>query len=126
MIHRSDAYTWSGTVTITEDDATGLSTSIDARGGANYISITIPIEWTAAQITFKASVDNLTFYDIRTDGYVELIVETVPGISVPLTPAQVDALTIWPYLKVRSGTSAGPVTQLTADKILTLMFERVD
>ncbi|WP_425065628.1 hypothetical protein [Reyranella sp.] len=105
------------TATITGGDATGLSGAVDC-GSARLALIIMPAGWTAADLTFKESVDNSTFVD-KYDAYgVEYTVVCAASRAIVINlPDFLGAR----YLKFRSGTSGTPVTQ-SGNRVLTLVL----
>lgn len=81
-------------------------------GGYSLVGIALPSNWTAADLTFRASADGgVTWYELAdTTGLV-----TIPSLSpdsfVALDPKNWIAVR---SLKVRSGTEQSPVNQLSA------------
>jgi hypothetical protein len=92
-----------------------LSGAVDLNN-ARLASIQMPAAWTAANLTFQASADGVTYADLYDNEAVEYTVQAAASrvLIVPL----VDFLGIR-YLKVRSGTSAAAVAQ-GAERMLAL------
>ena len=84
------------------------------------LGIGIPASWTAADLTFQGSMDNVTYYDLRNAAGVELQVPVTAGDGISFHP---DDFRAWLYLKIRSGTSATPVNQ-GADRVLDVAIGR--
>ena len=84
------------------------------------LGIGIPATWTAATLTFQASMDNVTFYDMRNAEGTELEVPVTAGDWIAFNP---DDLRSPLYVKIRSGTSAVPVNQ-AADRVLDVAIGR--
>ena len=107
----------SSLLTPTLDIAIGLSLSaaIDL-GAAKLARITVPAAWTAANLTFQTSPDNVTFSDLYDKAGVEYTVTAAAAhaIAIPVSDNMVGR-----YIKVRSGTGALPVVQ-AALRTLTL------
>jgi hypothetical protein len=80
--------------------------------------IITPAAWTAAAITFQASPDGVTYYDLWFNDAEYTIasatVATAAARSIVLDPAVFYGIR---YLKLRSGTSAAPVNQGAARTI---------
>ena len=105
------------TATATIANGASLSGVIDL-GGRKLVAIDMPASWTAASLTFQASVDGTNF-DNMYDGATER--------SVTVAASYYSMLNIgdWigvRYLKVRSGTSGTPVNQGGA-RVLTLVIQ---
>ena len=107
------------TATITGGDATGLSAAVDC-GSARLALIIMPAGWTAADLTFKESIDNSTgsYVDKYDSAGVEYA--AVVGASRSVTINLSDFIGAR-YLKIRSGTSGTPVTQ-GGTRTLTLVL----
>jgi hypothetical protein len=103
-------------VTIAFNDATGLSTPADL-GGCSAVRIGMPAAWTAASLTFQVSVDGVSYANLYKSDGTEYSVSAAASREILLSPADFAGIR---FLKVRSGTSGTPVTQLTADRILTI------
>ena len=95
---------------------TALSDAVDLRG-ADVIRITIPDAWTAADITFLVDDGDGTFRDLWMEWGWELAIWVVAGTSIEcsvfLRLQQINRI------KIRSGTSGGPVNQ-TAEREIVL------
>ena len=100
---------------------TALSNAVDLNG-CTLGAILIPSVWTSAAVTFRASHDGVTFYDVYSGG---------PGATdavVEYGLANAAAVSRWYYLDykyflgaewvmVRSGVTATPVNQAAARTI---------
>ena len=105
------------TATATIANGASLSGVIDL-GGRKLVAIDMPASWTAASLTFQASIDGTNF-DNMYDGATER--------SVTVAASYYSMLNIgdWigvRYLKIRSGTSGTPVNQGGA-RVLTLVIQ---
>jgi hypothetical protein len=105
------------TTTTTIQSGGSLSTAIDL-GTAKLGRIAMPASWTAANVTFQSSPDNVVYNDLYDSNGNEYTITTAAsrGIIVPHD----DFLSVR-YLKIRSGTSAIPVAQ-GADRVITLVL----
>jgi hypothetical protein len=86
-------------------------------GQTLFVGYIMPAAWTAANLTFQASTDDSTFFDVfdnfgnevqhivDIDRYITLEVSQFPSIRA---------------LKIRSGTSAAPVNQ-GADRTIQIL-----
>jgi hypothetical protein len=97
-------------------DADGLSAAIDLADEA-LLAIRTPATWTTADLTFMASDDGVTYYDLHEDGGTEvtiasanMVVDRFIGFSEALS----EHFRGIRYLKLRSGVSATPVQQAAA------------
>lgn len=92
------------------------STSLSAGvfvGGGRHMAIEMPSGWTAALITFQGSKDGVTWQNIYNDSGVEVSATVTAGTGCALDVAAL-SLAPWPWLKIRSGTSASAVNQEAA------------
>ena len=92
---------------VTIGNGTSLSAAV-ALGNYLLAGISIPASgsWTAANLTFQASVDGgVTYFDLWKDGseYVVTVTPVTNGSFLILSPADFAAFT---HIKVRSGTAA--------------------
>jgi hypothetical protein len=108
-------YPVSSTIQITSGTSITASVDLDRTVLAGII---LPATWDTAALTFQASVDGTTFFDLY-DGTTERSLTTagVLGKAISLDSA---AWLPWRYIKLRSGTAATPVNQ-TATRTLTLV-----
>lgn len=90
-----------------------LAASVDLEG-KTLLGIIMPSAWTAASLTFSVSADNTTFVDLY-DSSVEVSVAAGINRFIRLNPNDWVGIR---YIKVRSGTTAVPVTQAAARAIL--------
>jgi hypothetical protein len=89
-----------------------LSDSLDCTSGS-IVRITMPSQWTPANLTFAISSDGTGFNDLVDRNGDDIMVVVVPGSA--LVVAQYgDFLKAVAFLKVRSGTRANPVAQKEA------------
>lgn len=104
----------SGTAAI----ASGQSLSAPVNlGGRIPVGVYMPASWTAAGLSFQASPDGSTWYDVHEPGG-EVTVAASPGIYVSFDPLPFYGVN---FLKIRSGTSGVPVAQ-GASRSLTMML----
>jgi hypothetical protein len=104
------------TASVTIANGQALSTVADLRGLGQVITVIMPSTWTAAALTFQASIDGANFFDVRYNGAE--VMDSAPPVSkwIAFDPAVFAAAR---YLKIRSGTSGTPVNQ-AAERTLTL------
>lgn len=88
-------------------NAGSLAPAIDL-GGTTLAGIIIPSAWTAANLTFSVSTDNVTFNDLYDSTGTEVSVTVAASRFIRLSPADWVGVR---FLKVRSGTAAVPVAQ---------------
>jgi len=107
------------TTTTTIANGASQSAAIDLTDrGRLLLCIQMPAAWTAANITFLASNDGVTYGPVY-DQYLELTVYNVAALAYLAVP-------YWKfmgmrYLKIRSGTAGTPVNQ-GAGRTLTLVI----
>ena len=92
-----------------------LSDVLDCSA-APPVRISQPTGWTAANLTFQVSSDNVVFEDLFDNTGHEVMVNVVPGTVVRLSAAWAVAPL---FLKFRSGTRGAPVPQ-TATRVFTV------
>jgi hypothetical protein len=88
----------------------GLSTAQDVQGLAP-IAILMPDGWTAADLSFQKSADNIAFRNVYDQDGAEVVVKATTSAWVDLLPAEFPGVL---YLKLRSGTLATAVQQAAA------------
>lgn len=95
---------------------TALSDAVDLTGVV-VSGIYMSGAWTTATLSFQASPDGNTWYEIYEAGSSEYSASAAASTLIPL-----DVPTMWSvrYLKVRSGSSASPTNQ-AAERVLTLV-----
>lgn len=107
----------SATTTAAIASGTSLSSPIDLSKGALVYMLT-PSAWTAADLTFQISEDNITFYDLFDNAGFELKRTITPGVAVLVDTKWTEAA-MW--IKLRSGSRVKPINQ-AADRPFTLML----
>ena len=105
------------TKTVTIANGSSLSSAVDL-GGRKLVAIVMPSGWTAAALTFQASVDGANYYNVY-DGSTERSVAVDADYYSMLAIGDYVGVR---YLKVRSGTSASGVNQ-GADRTLTMVLQ---
>ena len=90
-------------------------------GAGRVVGIVTPSGWDAADITFQASVDGVTYNDVYIDSAdTEVTIQAAASRHIRLaTP-----LAGVPWLKVRSGTTGSPVNQADA-VVVTVVVESI-
>jgi hypothetical protein len=82
----------------------------------------MPTSWTAADLTFQgAEKQDGTFQNIYDSDGTEVTVSAAASRAISLTPAEMDALSAWAAIKVRSGTAGSPVAQAAARDVFVVM-----
>lgn len=78
--------------------------------------INMPTSWTAADLTFQGAEKGVdgTYQNIYDSDGSELTVSAAASRAIALTPSEMDALSAFAAIKVRSGTSASAVAQAAA------------
>lgn len=102
------------------------SISIGIHVAGKLSAIQIPPAWTAAAITFQASQDGLTYYDVYDGANATTTERTIASANIPTTGGRFLPLDLvdWigvNYVKIRSGTSAAPVNQ-GAERVIILVM----
>lgn len=92
-----------------------LSNIIDF-GLARPFAIQMPAAWTAANLTFQASIDGVTFADLYDDAGVEVLLTATASHVIIMPPSKFIGLR---WLKVRSGTAGVAVAQ-GAERVLLM------
>jgi hypothetical protein len=94
-----------------------LSGAVDL-GGRKLVAIVMPGTWTAASLTFQASPDGVTYYDVY-DGATERALTVAASYYSALAIGDWVGLR---WIKVRSGATGTPVNQ-AAERTLTLVIQ---
>lgn len=103
--------------TVTIASGTSLSPAV-ALGAQSILAIVIPAGWDAADLTFQASVDGVTYFNLHEAANdTEVTVQAGASRFIRLDPNLFGGL---PFVKLRSGTAGVPVNQ-TAARTLTLL-----
>ena len=100
--------------------AASLSEAVDLEY-TTLVAVIMPSAWTAADLTFQVSYNNVTFVDLydAIGAEVALVVDASRCVSIPAISNTVPPVR---YLKVRSGPSVAPVTQAAA-RVIALVGE---
>lgn len=91
------------------EEGESLSDGIDCTGG-NIVRLTMPADWTGANITFAISSDGNGYNDLVDTNGGEVTLVVVPGSAVVLAQFG-EYLKAIAFLKIRSGTRSHPVEQ---------------
>ena len=105
-------------VPVTITNGTALSASVGIGINSAVVGIIMPAAWTAANLTFQASVDDATFNNLYDAAGTEFTVTAAVSRFIALDPSKTDSIS---RLKVRSGTAGTPVNQVGADRTITLV-----
>jgi len=98
-----------------------LSLPISCNNG-KLARITMPVEWTAAPLTFQFSTDGQGYNDMfGLDGYEVTVKHVVPGAGV-IIPEEIGRAVAW--IKFRSGTRGNPIKQ-TARREFAIAVESI-
>lgn len=109
--------------TVTIANGQSLSSAI-SLGGAMVAGIMMPADWDAADITFQASHDGLTYHDVYLDDDSELVVQAAADRFVLFSNiSQFLGFGLGTYLKIRSGTSGTPVAQSAARDLKLIVIQ---
>jgi hypothetical protein len=90
-----------------------------AVGPGELVGIIVPSGWTAANLTFQCSVDNVNFFELYDQFGAEITV-TVPVLTGCML-AWDPSVKVGGYLKIRSGTVGSPVNQVSAANLTALI-----
>src|SRR6185436_7601855 len=88
----------------TIDPGDSLSDAVDCSAG-KIIKITMPSDWTFAEITFQTSSDGVGFNDIMKPNGQEVLCTVFEGTAI------IGMELVTGFLKIRSGTRDRPVVQ---------------
>ena len=91
-------------------------------GDAKQIAISMPADWTAANLTFQGSYDGATWWDVYDDAGTEVNVTAAEDRLIVLGTITKNLRPLR-FLKVRSGTAGSAVTQGAA-RTLHLILAR--
>jgi hypothetical protein len=99
--------------------ANGASLSgVLALGPRQVCSLVMPASWTAAPLSFQASLNGTDFFNIVDSDGAEVLFPAVAASQ--FIPVPIGAFGVAPFLRLRSGTSAAAVNQ-GADRTITLL-----
>ena len=82
-----------------------------AVGNTILDTLLVPTGWTAANITLLGSINGTTFFPVHDAAGVEVTLTAAADRIVRFPP---DFRLGFPYLRIRSGTTAAPVNQAAA------------
>lgn len=102
--------------TVTIANGASLSGAVDL-GSTRLIGIVMPAAWTAANLTFQAAVDGVTYSNLYDDLGNEYTVTASTSRHILIAPDDYIGIQ---FLKVRSGTSGAAVVQAAA-RVITLV-----
>ncbi|MGC8807880.1 MAG: hypothetical protein ACP5QB_10130 [Thiomonas sp.] len=110
------------TISVTIGSGQSLSPAVELKpqgraGFCTAAALVMPSAWTAADITFQASVDGQTFGDLFDDAGSEVVVKAAAGRVIAMASAYFWGIR---WVRIRSGTSAAPVAQ-GASRTLTIL-----
>lgn len=110
-------------VVATIADGAALSDAVYVEGGI-ITGIRMPAVWDAAVITFEVSMDDVTYLDAYNSAGAEHTITAVASTHIWVDPVDFAG---YRWIKVRSGTSAAPVNQVTGadDKLVTLIVRGI-
>jgi len=101
---------------VTIPSGQSLSGAVDL-GGRTLGAIQMPAAWDAASMTFEASLDGVTYFNLLDDTASEVTLTVAANDLLRLTLSDWQAFR---WLKFRSGTSGSPVNQ-SADRVISLI-----
>lgn len=88
-------------------NSASLSSAIGI-GDLTLLCLQMPSAWTAANLTFQASLDGATYANVYGDDGTEYTVTADASRVIYLDPSKFAGMT---HVKIRSGTSGAPVSQ---------------
>jgi hypothetical protein len=107
-----------GRVTATILNGASLSQAVSIPG--RIVGIIMPAVWTAADLSFQGSIDNVTYQELIDPAGANLsVVGPAGGEAVANLDLRFEG---FPYIKVRSGTAGAPVNQL-ADRAIQIVYD---
>lgn len=102
----------SSVTTVTFAIAAGQSLSAAQNlAGRGLVRLHVPSGWTAANITLQVSADGSTYYDLYTAAGAECTITAAASRAFALN---LDELGAMQYVKLRSGTAAAAVNQVSS------------
>jgi hypothetical protein len=113
-------------VLATIPNGASVSNAIDSqRGIRSFLGVQMPAGWTAASITFEVSHDSTTWSQLYAPGFGVVTVAAADGAAADLAFSLNPAFFAgWSFVRVRSGTTAAPVTQ-DAERVLRVLTRAV-
>jgi len=99
-------------------DAIDMSAFATNKDNYRLFDLSMPEEWTTANLTFQTSYDGVTYKNFQDGQGTEITIVAIANVNITLDPAIFAAV---PYIKVRSGTRATPVNQAAARDILLVL-----
>jgi hypothetical protein len=88
-----------------------LSDGVDCTAG-QIVRLTLPANWTPANITFQISSDGGFYNDVYNEDGEEVLVANAPaGSAVVFKPGMSNRFVAFAHVKIRSGTRDNPVKQ---------------
>jgi len=108
---------------VTIAQGASLSGLIDTRG-LPLVGVLMPATWDPADVTFQSSIDGTTFGNCfdREGNEIKLVNGAAVSRAFHIAPSVLPGVR---FVKVRSGTTATPVSQGSA-RVLTLLFRLVE
>lgn len=98
--------------------ASGTVSSVVDMGSGRLFAIVMPSVWTAANLTFQASQDGITYSNMFDSTGTE-VTFTAAASQYIINAVPVEWIGVR-YIKVRSGTSGTPVTQSAAAALVII------
>jgi hypothetical protein len=104
-----------GTVSVTIANGTSVSPAFDLIG-CRAVGIQMPGTWSAAGLSFQASIDGTNYFKVMSTAGAELTYTVAASQCITVPP---NDLRGFRYLKLQSGTSGVPVNQ-GADRVVII------
>lgn len=113
-------------IKVTIPNGAALSNAIGV-GADRIVGIVMPTDWTAANLTLQAAVDQsatnppvITWGNVVDDAGAELVLAAAPDADEYVAIADSRALLALGVVRIRSGTAGAPVNQ-AAERVLYLI-----
>lgn len=84
-------------------------------GAKQLVALQTPAVWTAASLSFQASFDGITYTDVYDAQGIEYTVACDISRVIPIDDRVFSKALL--YIKIRSGLTGAPITQLQASPI---------
>ena len=116
-------YSFTATTTVSTTILAGATTSgaVDMTtpnlAGFAPIAFFVPVGWTSAKMSLDVSLNGSTWFLLHFADK-DFVTKTIAGGETLIDPTYL--LRGFPYFRIRSGTSAAPVTQVSAVTLVVL------
>ena len=103
---------------LTINNGASVSNTLDLTE-TNLLGFITPAAWTTAALTLEVSPDGVTFYPAYDYTGSQTGYFSAPAVSAGYA-VDLSSLMPWRYVRLRSGTSATPVTQAAARTFIAI------